>query len=140
METEGNPRGGRAMSGLRLVAVGCVFLAVVLVSMQGLSPDGPVVHPQAHTISDGNPIPAVGNATTNLTSSLNRLVILASLAAGAVVSLAWVRVALSWFSTDPSKKITAKDRARDAMLGTFILLAAVTGLAWGLANWVLTGA
>jgi hypothetical protein len=79
------------------------------------------------------------NATQNLSASLNRLVLIASIGAGSVVTLAWCRVAISWFSNDPSKKITAKDRAKDAALGTFVLLAAVSGLAWGLAHWVLTG-
>ncbi len=128
------------MRHLHLSIAGCVFLALVLISVQGISVADSNGRLEGHAIADGREMPAAANATTNLTSSLNRLVILASLAAGAVVSLAWVRVALSWFSTDTSKKITAKDRARDAMLGTFILLAAVTGLAWGLANWVLTGA
>lgn len=80
-----------------------------------------------------------GNATGNLSESLNRLVLIASLAAGAIVTLAWVRVGISWFSNDPTKKVGAKDRARDAAFGTFILLAAVSGLAWGLAHWVLMG-
>lgn len=82
---------------------------------------------------------AAANATDNLTGSLNRLVLIASIAAGAIVTLAWVRVGISWFSNDPTKKVGAKDRARDAAFGTFILLAAVSGLAWGLAHWVLTG-
>jgi|GEM_PF-6373188 len=83
--------------------------------------------------------PAEGNATENLTQALNRLVLLASLGAGAIVSLAWARVAVSWFSHDPMKKVTAKERARDAAIGSLVLLAAVSGLAWALAHWVLTG-
>lgn len=79
------------------------------------------------------------NATTNLSAALGRTVLLASIAAGAVVTLAWCRVAVSWFSNDPSRKVMAKDRARDAALGTFILLAATTGLLWALSTWVLTG-
>lgn len=79
------------------------------------------------------------NATQNLSSVLNRAVVLVSIAAAGVITLVWSRVALSWFSHDPSKKVQAKERARDALVGSAILLAAVSGLAWGLASWVLTG-
>jgi hypothetical protein len=79
------------------------------------------------------------NATGNLSASLGRMVLLVSLAAGAVITLAWSRVAVSWFSHDPSRKVQAKERARDALVGSLILVAAVSGLAWGLAQWVLTG-
>jgi hypothetical protein len=51
----------------------------------------------------------------------------------------WARVALSWFSNDVTKKVQAKDRARDALIGTLLFTAAITGLVWGLAHWVLTG-
>lgn len=120
---------------------GWIGFALVLL-LVGLSGPGHAQAFPAHERStqSGNATGTAGtNVTGNLTMSLDRLVLLAGLAAGAVVTLAWVRVALSWFSTDPTKKITAKDRARDALLGTFILLAAVSGLAWGLAHWVLTG-
>ncbi len=79
------------------------------------------------------------NATQNLSAVLDRAVLLVSIAAAGVITLVWSRVALSWFSHDPSKKVQAKERARDALVGSAILLAAVSGLAWGLASWVLTG-
>jgi hypothetical protein len=76
---------------------------------------------------------------SNFTASINRLVDLVALAGGGILSLVWARVALSWFSNDITKKIQAKDRARDALIGTLLFMAAVTGLLYGLAHWVLTG-
>ena len=76
----------------------------------------------------------------NFSASIGRLVDLVALAGGGILSLVWVRVALSWFSNDITKKIQAKDRARDALIGTLLFMAAVTGLLYGLAQWVLTGA
>ncbi len=91
----------------------------------------------------GGPVPpaphAVTNATGNLSAVLNRGVILVGIAASGVITLVWSRVAISWFSHDPTKKVQAKERARDALVGSMVLLAAVSGLAWGLAHWVLTG-
>lgn len=87
----------------------------------------------------------VGTATVaadpvaNFTAAVNRLVDLVGLAGGGILALVWARVALSWFSNDVTKKIQAKDRARDALVGTLLFVAAVTGLVWGLAHWVVTG-
>ena len=82
---------------------------------------------------------ADANVTGNLSAALGRLVLLVSLGAGAMVTLAWARVALSWFSHDATKKLAAKERARDAAVGSLILVLAVSGLAWGLVHWVVTG-
>lgn len=76
---------------------------------------------------------------SNFTASINRLVELVALAGSGILALVWARVALSWFSNDITKKIQAKDRARDALIGTLLFMAAVTGLLYGLAHWVLTG-
>jgi hypothetical protein len=76
---------------------------------------------------------------SNFTSALDRLVDLVAVAGSAVLTLVWARVAFSWFSNDVTKKIQAKDRARDALVGTLLFTAALTGMAWGLAHWVLTG-
>ncbi|MFI5414008.1 MAG: hypothetical protein ACHQ0I_05440 [Candidatus Lutacidiplasmatales archaeon] len=75
----------------------------------------------------------------NFSASINRLVDLVALAGSGILALVWARVALSWFSNDITKKIQAKDRARDALVGTLLFMAAVTGLFYGLAHWVLTG-
>jgi hypothetical protein len=83
--------------------------------------------------------PANATAVQNFSGALNRLVVLVAAAGGAVLALVWARVALSWFSNDVTKKIQAKDRARDALVGTLIFLAAVSGLAFALAQWVVSG-
>lgn len=84
--------------------------------------------------------PANATPVGNFSAALGRLVTLVGAAGGALLALVWARVALSWFSNDLSKKIQAKDRARDALVGTLIFTAAVSGLAWALAQWVVSGA
>jgi hypothetical protein len=79
-------------------------------------------------------------AVGNFTAAVNRLVDLVAVAGSGLLALVWVRVALSWFSNDITKKVQAKDRARDALIGTLLFTAAITGLFWGLAQWVVTGA
>jgi hypothetical protein len=76
----------------------------------------------------------------NFSAALARLVDLVAAAGGSLLALVWARVALSWFSHDVTKKVQARERARDALIGTLVFMAAVTGLVWGLAQWVVTGA
>jgi cytochrome c-type biogenesis protein CcmH/NrfG len=83
--------------------------------------------------------PTNNSAVGNFTASIDRLVELLGLAGSGILALVWARVALSWFSNDITKKVQAKDRARDALIGTLLFVAAVSGLIWGLAHWVLTG-
>jgi hypothetical protein len=83
--------------------------------------------------------PTGSTAVANFSAAIDRLVELLGLAGSGLLSLVWARVALSWFSNDITKKVQAKDRARDALIGTLLFVAAITGLIWGLAHWVLTG-
>jgi len=85
------------------------------------------------------PVAATPSPVSNFTNSIDRLVELVSLAGSGILALVWARVAFSWFSNDVTKKVQAKDRARDALVGTLLFVAAITGLVWGLAHWVLTG-
>ena len=78
-------------------------------------------------------------ALANFSAALERLVTLVAAAGGGLLALVWTRVALSWFSNDVAKKVQAKDRARDALIGTLLFAAAVSGLVWGLAQWVVGG-
>ena len=96
---------------------------------------------RAHgTLPADSPVgPANDSAVGNFTASINRMVELLALSGGGILALVWARVALSWFSNDITKKVQAKDRARDALIGTLLFTAAITGLVWGLAHWVLTG-
>lgn len=92
--------------------------------------------------AQGSSLGAAGTAApvANFTASLNRLVELVAAGGAGLLALVWSRVAISWFSHDLSKKVQARDRARDALIGTLVFTAAITGLVWGLAQWVLTGA
>ena len=112
-------------------------LSALLVLLLAL-PTGPRV-PATILPGAGAVTRATSSAVGNFTAAINRLVDLVALAGGGILSLVWARVALSWFSNDITKKVQAKDRARDALIGTLLFTAAVTGLFWGLAHWVLTG-
>lgn len=129
--------GGRRPRGAFTAAV----LVVVIVGTLLLSAAPPAA---AHAVGPSDPRsgPAVAgatNATQQFAAALNRLVTLVAAAGGALLALVWARVALSWFSNDVAKKVQAKERARDALIGSLVFTAAISGLVWALAQWVVTG-
>jgi hypothetical protein len=117
------------------------LLALALVLGVSILTAAPMGHPAGTDRIGDFVVPATSNnsAVANFTAAINRIVVLLGLAGSGLLAVVWARVALSWFSNDLTKKIQAKDRARDALIGTLIFTAAITGLAWGLANWVITG-
>ena len=116
------------------VLAGALGVALLLAAV-------PVAAPAHASAARGVPTAAAKTAgpVANFTAAVNRLVELVGLAGGGVLALVWARVALSWFSNDVTKKVQAKDRARDALVGTLLFTAAVSGLIYGLAHWVVTG-
>ena len=110
------------------------LLAALLVAAAGVPPV-----PVGQAPGVVGPRAVVTDPAANLTAALQRLVDLVGAAGGALLALVWARVAFSWFSNDVAKKVQAKDRARDALVGTLVFAAALSGLVWGLAEWVLTG-
>ena len=135
MVGRGSPVRKGAAAPVRPLAV--VALVLLVAATPGPVESAPARLPAAHAssileLTNSSPV-------ANFTASINRLVELVALAGSGILALVWARVALSWFSNDITKKIQAKDRARDALIGTLLFTAAVTGLFWGLAHWVLTG-
>jgi hypothetical protein len=126
-----NPRTAPSICGP--LGLAFVLLAATLSTLPAAnaSPGAPIRGEQAPIGNDS----AVGN----FSAAIGRLVDLVGVAGSGLLALVWARVALSWFSHDISKKVQAKDRARDALVGSLIFVAALTGLVWGLAHWVLTG-
>lgn len=113
----------------------------LLLLLVGLSAPLATAHAAAPASRGSAPLAATnGTAVANFSGALSRLVALVAAGGGALLALVWARVALSWFSNDVSKKVLAKDRARDALIGTLIFTAAISGLFWVLAQWVITGA
>ena len=122
---------------LRPVGWSAAALAVLVAGglLGSAAPTGPLAR---DPVLSGTTASANGSVA-NFTAAINRLVELVGLAGGGILALVWARVALSWFSNDVTKKIQAKDRARDALVGTLLFVAAVSGLIYGLAHWVVTG-
>jgi hypothetical protein len=119
----------------RFIGPGAALVPLLLLlGSTGIPAAFPAPSAPGHVVIAADP-----SAVSNFSAALQRLVTLLGLSGSALLAIVWARVALSWFSNDVTKKIQAKDRARDALVGTLLFTAAFTGLAWGLARWVLTG-
>ncbi|MCI4321559.1 MAG: hypothetical protein L3K18_03915 [Thermoplasmata archaeon] len=118
-------------------SVGLLLVSVVLLA--GFAPLGGTGAPRSAPPNELRSAVSNGSAVGNFSAVVARIVVLLGAAGGGLLAIVWARVALSWFSNDVTKKIQAKDRARDALVGTLLFSAALSGLIWGLARWVLTG-
>jgi hypothetical protein len=125
----------REPSGFAPAVVAVVFtLLLVGLPSGGRASEAPLLRAPAAA-----PPPSNSSTVSNFSASIGRLVELLGVAGSGLIALVWARVALSWFSHDVTKKVQAKERARDALIGTLLFVAALTGLVWGLAHWVFTG-
>lgn len=129
------PLGRRRRGGWGLAALALVVLLAAPVAVRASAPAGSA----PLRLATASAPPTNTSPVANFSASINRLVDLLGVAGSGLLALVWARVALSWFSHDVTKKVQAKERARDALIGTLLFVAALTGLIWGLAHWVLTG-
>ncbi|MCI4339712.1 MAG: hypothetical protein L3K06_02645 [Thermoplasmata archaeon] len=117
-----------------------LFVALLVLGAVPIAPEPPTVPPTPGITLGGHGTAATTpSPVANFTAAISRMVSLLAVSGSGLLAIVWARVALSWFSNDVSKKIQAKDRARDALIGTAIFVAAISGLLWGVAHWVVTG-
>ncbi len=117
------------------------FAVLVIGLLVGTTWPGPNPSSPAATLGAGPraPLVSTSSSVSNFTNAIGRIVDLLGLSGSGLLAIVWTRVALSWFSNDVTKKVQAKERARDALIGTILFTAAVSGLLYGLAHWVITG-
>ncbi len=56
-----------------------------------------------------------------------------------LISLLWIPIALNFFSTDENKKYMAKERLKNAVIGTVIYVMAISGVIYVIFNYIVTG-
>ncbi|EQB68927.1 MAG: hypothetical protein M1462_08435 [Candidatus Thermoplasmatota archaeon] len=56
-----------------------------------------------------------------------------------LITLLWIPIALNFFSTDENKKIMARERLKNAAIGTVIYIMAISGILFTVFNYVVTG-
>lgn len=56
-----------------------------------------------------------------------------------IITILWVPIALGYFSKDLDRKADAKERTKDALIGTVIFVMAVSGVLYAVIHYVVAG-
>ncbi len=56
-----------------------------------------------------------------------------------LIALLWVPIAIGYFSKDLDRKADAKERTKDALIGTIIFVMAVSGILYGVIHYIVVG-
>ena len=76
------------------------------------------------------------NGSEYLQGVANRIMMILGIVAGVIIAALWVFIAIEFFSSDPQKKAQAKEHMLWAVVGTIIIVMAVGGIIWLLAQWI----
>ncbi|HLH86684.1 MAG TPA: hypothetical protein VKU79_07475 [Thermoplasmataceae archaeon] len=78
----------------------------------------------------------VAQQIQEITQRLDEIIVSVS---AVVLLILWIPVALGFFSSDESRKIEARYRLKNAVIGTFIYILAASGLVYAIFNFIVTG-
>lgn len=59
--------------------------------------------------------------------------------AGLIVAILWVPIAIGYFSKDLDRKADAKERTKDALIGTVIFVMAISGVLYAVVHYIVAG-
>lgn len=79
------------------------------------------------------------SAQTQVQGIMNRIFEIVLSISAVVIALLWIPIALGFFGSDESRKLEAKNRFKNAVIGTLIYVLAVSGLIYALFTYVATG-
>ncbi|KAA8923484.1 hypothetical protein [Thermoplasma sp.] len=84
-------------------------------------------------------IPFLASGGNNISNVLSRIDEIAISISAVLISLLWIPIAFEFFSTDENKRMIARTRLKNAAIGTFIYVLAVSGLLYAIFNYIITG-
>ncbi|MEM0140181.1 MAG: hypothetical protein QXZ44_06180 [Ferroplasma sp.] len=76
---------------------------------------------------------------TGLNAMMGRVMDIAVSVSAIFIALLWIPIALNFFSTDVEKKLVAKERLKNAAIGTVIYIMAISGILYSIFNYIVTG-
>lgn len=75
----------------------------------------------------------------SINAMLGRIDDIAISVSAILITILWIPVALSFFSTDENKKYMTREKLKNATIGTVIYILAVSGVLFAVFNYVVTG-
>ncbi len=84
------------------------------------------------------PLAAIGTQL-QIQGMINRIYELIISVSAIVIAILWIPIGIGFFSSDESKKLEAKSRFKNAVIGTFIYVLAVSGALYAIFTFIVTG-
>ena len=70
---------------------------------------------------------------------LNRVYEVVASVSAVIIAILWIPIAMGFFGTDENRRYEARIRMKNALIGTFIYVIAVSGLLYTLVKYLITG-
>jgi|ACXJ01.1.fsa_nt_gi hypothetical protein len=74
-----------------------------------------------------------------LTTIVNRLYEVVISVSAVIIAILWIPIAMSFFGSDENRRYEARGRLKNALIGTFIYVIAVSGVLYAVVNFIVTG-
>lgn len=82
---------------------------------------------------------AIVNNSTAISAMVQRAFGIVAGVSGLIIAILWVPIALGYFSKDMDRKADAKERTKDALIGTVIFIMAVSGVLYAVIHYIVAG-
>lgn len=109
-----------------------VFVALLMLAVVPIGVSHATVSPQ-------NAVYAVSNNSTVVNAIVQRAFGIVAGVAGLIIAILWVPIAIGYFSKDLDRKTDAKERTKDALIGTIIFVMAITGVLYAVIHYIVVG-
>ncbi len=70
---------------------------------------------------------------------LNRIYAIVASVSAIIIAILWIPIAIGFFGADENKRYEARVRMKNALIGTFIYVIAVSGLLYTIVKYLITG-
>lgn len=70
---------------------------------------------------------------------LNRIYAVVVSVSAILIAILWIPIAMGFFGTDENKRYEARIRLKNALIGTFVYVIAVSGFLYTLVHYLVTG-
>lgn len=82
---------------------------------------------------------AIANNSSDISGIVQRAFGIIAGVSGLIIAILWVPIAIGYFSKDMDRKADAKERTKDALIGTVIFVMAVSGVLYAVIHYIVTG-
>ena len=77
--------------------------------------------------------------SAQLTTIVNRLYEVVISISAVIIAVLWIPIAISFFGSDENRRFEARARLKNALIGTFIYVVAISGVLYAVVNYIVTG-